>query len=315
MLSEHFGHACRALVVLCVLVVAAPAPAVELLDEPGPITVAPAWSLKTPDGHVVNYPADAHGQPTVLMFWPSWCPFSRALQPYVQTIWEDYRDRGVNVWTINVREDGDPVQTMRDRGLSFPLLLNGDPLMHDYRVQRTPWLVVMDGKQNILYTRPANPPTPIDVAKRVRETLNGLLGDKAAPMPTSYPPPYDLHLRKASDLPDRTKPKPIPDSEWQSWVQRYVAGIDPDETVADAAPAGPVVNGKAAIAIARQAWTARYGAEVVDAQAPYRAFRKNQLWVVVGQGLSTRLGDGLVFVTDADTGRFVRMTNAVRTAE
>lgn len=315
MRGNLLGKACRMVLVLACLAVAPIVSAAEPVDEPGPISVAPAWSLKTPDGKVVNYPADAQGRPTVLMFWPSWCPFSRALQPYVQTIWEDYRDRGVNVWTINVREDGDPVQTMRDRGLSFPLLLNGDPLMHDYRVQRTPWLVVMDGKQSILYTRPANPPTPIDVAKRVRETLNSLLGDKAVPMPTSYPAPYDLHLRKASDLPDRTKPVAIPDSEWQAWVQHYAAGIGPDETVGGAMPGGPVANGKAAIMLARQAWAARYGVDAVNAQAPYRAYRKDRLWIVVGQGLSTRLGEGLIFVIAADTGRFVRIADSAEIAQ
>src|SRR5688572_2706555 len=119
-------------------------------DVPGPIAVAPSFSLKTTEGKIVNYPADAQGQPTVLMFWPSWCPFSRALQPYVQDIWVDYRDRGVKLWTINIKEDGDPLKAMRERGLSFPLLLEGDAVANEYRVVRTPWLVVMDGKQNIL---------------------------------------------------------------------------------------------------------------------------------------------------------------------
>lgn len=280
-------------------------------DVPGPIAVAPSFSLKTPDGKTVNYPGDAQGQPTVLMFWPSWCPFSRALQPYVQDIWVDYRDRGVKLWTINIKEDGDPLKAMRDRGLSFPLLLEGDAVANEYRVGRTPWLVVMDGKQNILYTRPANPPTPIDVAKRVREVLNGLLGpDKAVPMPTTWAPPYDLHLKKKEDRVDRTRPSAVPESEWQPWVGRYLDAIPADEKRSDLPVRGPVEKGKDAIALAKQLWTEAYGQEEVDRQAPYRAFRRNNRWIVLGQGLDRKLGEGLILVLEHPGGQVVRMAKA-----
>lgn len=279
-------------------------------DEPGPIDLAPAFSLETPEGKVVNYPADAKGLPTVLMFWPSWCPFSRALQPYVQDIWVDYRERGVNVWTINIKEDGDPVRTMRDRGLRFPLLLLGDPVADQYRVSRTPWLVVMDGKQKILYTRPANPPTPIDVAKRVREVLNGLLGERAVAMPTSYPAPYDLHLKKAADRVDRTKPAPIAESQWEPWVAKYLDAIPADEMRADLPPHGKILKGRDAITLAKKLWAKAYGQEVVDRQAPYRAFRRNSRWIVLGQGLDRNLGEGLILVVEHETGQVVRVVNA-----
>lgn len=277
-------------------------------DEPGPITVAPSWTLQMPEGKTVNYPADARGRPTVLLFWPSWCPFSRALQPYVQDIWVDYRDRGVNVWTLNIKEDGDPVAVMRERGLSFPLLLKADAVANDYRVSRTPWLVVMDGQQNILYTRPANPPTPIDVAKRAREVLNGLLGDQAVPLPTSYPPPYDLHLKRKEDMVDRTKPTPIAENEWQPWVVKYLDAIPSNETREDIPPRGRIEKGKDAIAVARELWTARYGEEAVNAEAPYRAFRRNTRWIVLGQGLERKLGTGMVLVIEHESGQVVRLT-------
>lgn len=273
-------------------------------DEP---ERAPAWSLKTPDGRTVDYPADAQGQPTVLLFWPSWCPFSRALQPYVQDIWVDYRDRGVKVWTINIKEDGDPLKAMRERGLSFPLLLQGDPLIPTYRISRTPWFVVIDGEQNIVYTRPADAPNPIDVAKRAREALNALLGDRAVALPTRYPPPYDLHLRKAEDRVDRSAPAPIAKEEWAPWVARYLEDIPAGETRADIAPTGPVLDGKSAIATAKRLWTQAYGEDEVMRQAPYRAFRRNARWIVLGQGLDRELGEGLILVLEHDTGQVVRM--------
>lgn len=280
--------------------------AAQALSAPEP-TVAPAWTLKTPTGETVAFPAAAQGRPTVLLFWPSWCPFSRALQPYVQDIWNDYRSAGVNVWTINIKETGDPVQTMKDRGLSFPLLLAGDPLVPDYGISRTPWLVVIDQKNNIVYTRPPNPPSPIDVAKAVRETLNRLLGEHAVPLPASYPKPYDLHLKKAADLNRKLVAKPIPQDEWGPWLAGVLAAIPAGETRADLAPVGPVPDGKTAIARAREVWTQVYGQELTENEAPYRAYRKDNRWVVAASGTTGRLGDGLILVLEADSGRVVRV--------
>lgn len=267
---------------------------------------APAWQLQTPGGETVSYPEDAQGRPTVLLFWPSWCPFSRALQPYVQDIWEDYRDAGVNVWTINIKEDGDPLQAMKDRGLSFPLLLNGDDLVYPYRISRTPWFVVIDGQQNIVYTRPPSPPTPIDVAKAARQALNELLGSSAVPLPTSYPKPYDLHLRKAR--PSRTAADAAPAAEWTAWADAYLQAVAEDDAVEGMAPQGAVDASKAAFQLARALWTEAYGKDATFEQAPYLAYRRNNLWVVSGSAVSGKLGTGFVLVVTADKGRVLRLS-------
>lgn len=274
---------------------------------------APAWTLRTPDGQTVRFPQDMGGQPTVLMFWPSWCPFSRALQPYVQDIWRDYRDRGVSLWTINIREDGDPVQTLKDRGLELPLLLQGDPLMRTYGIEYTPWLVVIDRDQRIVYTRPRNPPTPIETAKEVRALLNTLVGpQRAMPMPTTWAKPYDLHLKKKDAGSSRLAPAPMATGDWKPWVEQYLAGVDRSEAAAGIGARGPVADGKAAIALAREAWTAAFGADETLAQAPYRAYRKDDLWIVLGKGDRATLGEGFVLVVEASSGRVLRSERSAR---
>lgn len=273
-----------------------------------PLQQAPAFSLKTPTGETMNFPQDAQGNPTVLMFWPSWCPFSRALQPYVDDIWKDYRATGVKVWTLNIKEDKDPVQVMKDRGLSFPLLLNADEVANRFRLAYTPWLVVVDGGgRNIVYTRPPKPPTPVDTAREVREKLNELLGAKAVPMPASFPKPYDLHLKDPKDLNKKLKAVEVPPGEWGPWVTRYLAAIPEGEKVAGLAPRGPLAKGRDAIAAAKAVWTERYGEEKTLEQAPYRAYRQNNRWVVLGDGLNPRLGEGYVLVIEADSGTVVRV--------
>jgi len=268
---------------------------------------APAWQLQTPAGKTVNFPEDANGKTTVLLFWPSWCPFSRALQPYVQDIWEDYGTR-INVWTINILENGDPVQTLKDRGLSFPLLLKGDALRNSYKIQRTPWLVVINAKNRIVYTRPPQPPTPIHVAKKVRTTLNQLLGEQAVALPTSYPEPYTLHLKGRGHSSALKKPKPAAptSAQWQAWLQDYLKGINPEQAIADEPARGAVTSGKAAITIAREIWTARYGKKLMIEQAPHRAYRQNNIWVVIGTTGSGQIGDGLILAITADEGRVLQ---------
>lgn len=297
---------------LVLLLVATPVVPLQATTPTIAPAIAPAWTLKTADGQTVSYPQDAQGQPTVLLFWPSWCPFSRALQPYVQDLWQDYRDAGVKVWTINIKEDGDPLQAMRDRGLSFPLLLAGDDLVPRYGITRTPWFVVIDGQQRIVYTRPSNPPTPIDVARDARIALNRLLGARAVALPTSYPPPYDLHLRKPG--PSRLESDAAPAAVWQPWATQYLAGIAADERVEQLAARGPVRDGKAAIALARELWAQAYGVEPTHAQAPFRAYRRNQLWVVAGRAYADTLGQGFILVVNAETGEIVRLRSGSGTA-
>jgi thiol-disulfide isomerase/thioredoxin len=268
---------------------------------------APAWQLQTPDGETVRYPEDAQGQPTVLLFWPSWCPYSRALQPYVQDIWKDYREAGVKVWTINIKEDGDPMQAMRERGLSFPLLLNGDDLIARYAIERTPWFLVIDGQQRIVYTRPGNQPSPVEVAKQARGALNRLLGARAVPLPASYPAPYDLHLRKTPST-ARQASAAASDAEWRPWAASVLAEVRAEETVAGVAPLGAIDDGRDAILQARALWTQRYGTEPTRTQAPYRAFRKGNLWLVSGLALPGRLGQGYLLIVAADDGRVLRLS-------
>lgn len=271
---------------------------------------APPWVLKTAGGETVRFPEDAQGQPVVLLFWPSWCPYSRALQPYVQDIWEDYRDLGVKVWTINILERGDPLQAMRERGLSFPLLLAGDALVGPYGINRTPWFLVIDGQGRIVYRRPPDAPSPIVVAEAARKALNALLGERAVPLPTRYPPPYDLHLRPPQ--PSRQAADAVSDAEWLPWAERTLSTFVPAEPVDGLDPQGPVPDGKTAIGIARALWTQRHGEAATRAQAPYRAYRRGPLWLVVGTALPGRLGEGFVLVLRAEDGRVLRLEPPAR---
>ncbi|TAM25621.1 MAG: redoxin domain-containing protein [Nevskiaceae bacterium] len=301
------------LLALLAMLLGAPARAVEPEEPLKPWDsgmYAPAFSLKTPEGKTLAFPEFAAGKPVVLMFWPAWDPYSRALQPYLHSIRDDYRAAGVEVWMISVRamEGVDPVRMLRQRRYRFPLLLDGDPALPLYRVEYTPWVVVVDGQRNIVYTRPPKPPSPASVAADIRKTLNELLGgQQAVPLPKSYPPSLPLPVELGGQGYGSRPLPPLPQEEWLPWLEQYLAGVPASEFVAGTPRRGAVANGKAAIAIARGLWTQAYGEVEVLAQAPYRAYRLDNQWVVLGSAASGKLGDGLILVIEQDSGRVQRI--------
>ncbi len=283
-------------------------PVVDLRGTIG--SLAPTFSLQTPQGQTVTLPDATSHQPMVLLFWPSWCPYSRALQPYVQSIWQDYRDHGVTVWTINIEETRDPVAVMKERDLSFPLLVSGNAVADQFGVRLMPAVLVLDDQNKIVYKMHEKTISPIDAAKQIRTTLNGLLGDKAVALPTEYPKPYDLHLLSLEALNLRMTPTPIPQSEWEPWMDAYLATLRPGEYLSEIPAKGAIANGKQAITFAREIWSKKYGAEQTLIQAPYRSYRINNHWVVLGSGevgASTKLGEGFIAVMEVDSGRIVRV--------
>lgn len=79
------------------------------------------------------------GQPVVLNFWATWCPPCRAEMPWIESVYNKYKDQGLVVLAIDAGEKVPPsmveetVQRYIDStGLTFPVLL-GD---NTYDVQR-----------------------------------------------------------------------------------------------------------------------------------------------------------------------------------
>src|SRR5690606_38928333 len=83
---------------------------------------APAWMRVDFDDRPVMFPGVLEGRPAVLVFWATWCPYCRALMPYLEGIQADYADAGVKIIAINAKEDGAEDPKAYIRGLGFPLI-------------------------------------------------------------------------------------------------------------------------------------------------------------------------------------------------
>lgn len=70
---------------------------------------------------------DMRGKFVVIHFAATWCPFCNAEAPYLEQLYKDYRDKNVQVFIIDVKEDADLVRKSFNRfNFTFPVLLDRD---------------------------------------------------------------------------------------------------------------------------------------------------------------------------------------------
>ena len=130
-----------------------------------------AWQGKTADGKTVRFDPQHLSRPAVLLFWATWCPYCEALMPYVQKVYDAAGRAKLDVYAIDIKEDGDPVKTLRERKLSFTLILDGDAIADQYGVKGTPGLFLVDVQGKIIYRRSGGD-APEKVEAALREKLH-----------------------------------------------------------------------------------------------------------------------------------------------
>jgi thiol-disulfide isomerase/thioredoxin len=146
---------------------------------------APSFELADPAGAVVSFPAAARNKPSVILFWATWCPYCKALMPLLEDVRQEFSDVGVEVFALNVWEDGDPVRRIDDGGFDFRLLLDADSVADAYGVRGTPGLFVVNQEGVIVYRRrPSGDKTAAEIAviwaDQTRSALRAAVAEAAA---------------------------------------------------------------------------------------------------------------------------------------
>ncbi len=116
---------------------------------------APDWNLPTAADEDIEYYTDSNDQVSMVLFWATWCPYCARLMPHLQDVYQQYHDKGLRFYAIDIFEDGeiDPVNYFAQHGYTYTLLLNGDLVAEDYGVKGTPALFVVDKNKKIIYSR------------------------------------------------------------------------------------------------------------------------------------------------------------------
>ena len=88
---------------------------------------APEFSLQSTDGETITL-GSLKGKFIVIHIATTWCPYCNAEAPYLEKIYNEYKEKGVEVIIIDVKESNALVtEKIKDKfNLSFPVLLDTD---------------------------------------------------------------------------------------------------------------------------------------------------------------------------------------------
>lgn len=87
----------------------------------------PAFALPRLDGPALAFPTDLRGQVVAVRFWADWCPFCESEMKDIEPVYRAYRDRGLAVLAVNVRQDAETAARFIERlGVSYVVLLDQD---------------------------------------------------------------------------------------------------------------------------------------------------------------------------------------------
>ena len=133
---------------------------------------AVAWQGHDADGKPVIFDPQHLQRPALLLFWATWCPYCEALMPHLQKVYDVAGRSHLDVYAIDIKDDGDPVATLRERRLTFTLVRDGDPIAALYGVKGTPGLFLVDVRGNIVYQRSGgDAPEKVEAALRQKLDL------------------------------------------------------------------------------------------------------------------------------------------------
>lgn len=143
-------------------------------DMPAPVANAPApdFTLPTLDGSRVRL-SDLKGQVVLVNIWATWCPPCRVEMPIIQTVYDQYRDKGFVVLAVDQDEDRRVVAAfMNENKLTFPALLDaGNRVGWMYQATALPSSFFID-KQGVIRTVYRGPMSRSVIAGTVDQLLN-----------------------------------------------------------------------------------------------------------------------------------------------
>lgn len=137
------------------------------------VSRAPQFTLTQLDGQAFDFAERNRQQPVFIYFWASWCVPCQAEAPIIESLWKEYRDRGVVFVGVNIWErPQDGREFAKQYRLSFPVVADETGSVYiEYGVQGLPtaFFVAAGGSVRTQFSGPLD-----------ERTLRGLL-DEIAP--------------------------------------------------------------------------------------------------------------------------------------
>ena len=91
--------------------------------------------------------------------------------PHLQKVYDAAGKQHLDVYAIDIKDDGDPVATLKKRNQTFTLVRDGDAIADQYHVKGTPGLFLVDVKGNIIYHPTSGEPNTVEATLREKLKL------------------------------------------------------------------------------------------------------------------------------------------------
>jgi thiol-disulfide isomerase/thioredoxin len=123
-------------------------------EAPHSVPVASSLALPLLDGSGKS--SIARGRVTVVDFWATWCAPCRASMPRVQSVWKEYRPRGVDLYSVDTDDPGasreaEVREFLVQNKLEFPVVLDDGSATSAFSVAGLPTMVVVGRDGNVLW--------------------------------------------------------------------------------------------------------------------------------------------------------------------
>ncbi|TFE19595.1 TlpA family protein disulfide reductase [Cohnella luojiensis] len=110
--------------------------------------LAPDFQLTDLNGNAVNL-SDFRGQTVLMNFWATWCQVCKAEMPHVEKLYQNYKDQGVVVLSVNVTSQERNTQQVhsyvKKHDLGFPVVLDeAGQAANQYKVTAYPTTYLID---------------------------------------------------------------------------------------------------------------------------------------------------------------------------
>lgn len=114
-------------------------------------TLAPEFTLSTPDGKQVSL-SDSAGKVRLLDFWATWCAPCREEIPFLNQLQAKYGERGFEVIAIS-DEAGDVIaEFMAEHDVKYTNLIGNDDVSEAYQVLGLPAAYLLDAEGRVVST-------------------------------------------------------------------------------------------------------------------------------------------------------------------
>ncbi|MFH1073911.1 MAG: TlpA disulfide reductase family protein [Candidatus Firestonebacteria bacterium] len=114
---------------------------------------APDFTLKDLTGKDISLRDFKDKKAVLLVFWATWCVYCRQEIPDLIKLKEQYKDKNLEIFGVNIQEAPEKIKPFIDRNrINYPILLDTKGnTARAYEVQGIPANVLIDKKGNVVF--------------------------------------------------------------------------------------------------------------------------------------------------------------------